>query len=85
MTDPCTLRFQPIFAVIVNTDRDEGRGRSYTASLHVSHTAALRAAHGQGTFGTDALIKQVDGVIIHTGPATYILELLNLHRVLEQV
>lgn len=79
--EPCSLTFQTVFAVIGNTDTEEGRGQSFLASLHLSYTDAMEAARGRGTFGADATVKSIDGVTIQSKTDMYAVELQNLHKI----
>lgn len=53
-----TLTDMRVFHVTANTDTNECRGRTYTVGYFLHRNAATRAAHGRGTFGSDAPIEE---------------------------
>lgn len=46
-----------IFAVVSNTDRQEGRGSSVDLTYHPTKEQAQTAAIGKGVFGADATVE----------------------------
>ena len=79
---------EDVFAVICNTDNEEGRGKSYTQSLHVDHLKATLEAKGKGTYGSDAHVKTIKGAVIEISEngkkETYIVKMEELFKDVSQ-
>jgi hypothetical protein len=56
--DPSKIEAIPVFVVISNTDRTEGRGAPVYIGSTTSEVTAKRLAKGQGVMGSDANIQK---------------------------